>query len=1374
MTKNLSKSNKNRIILYNLTKLKNINYEKFVPILIQIMNSITRYNFFVKFILISDQFSKLKYLIDKYKNYLLEKKNISVFNNLNHISNKNSYIELYPTILWYENPILLLNKSNHQFQNIDNKYYYKIKINDNKDFEKYNCLDNLFPHSEKVFPEYSDICDNNDINVNNIIQNSIKSIFSFTIFLTTIGRDSLLHMLNSISNQLDYTDTFFICVDGKEYEQQFYKIFNKIRNNFTCKIVIKIHPENLGYWGHGLRNFYQSSLPGDFIWHIDDDDIILPNAINTIKKICVNKKYIYFFPIMYNFTHKLNFRLQQDYLGTPSGIIPNIKSHFGEWKYTFGGDFDFYWNTIKYIGVKNIRYIDISIYNVNNDSNINNVLDIDQNDKKIDKSTQVINTISSFNQNKQPFNYKSKDKKKNSSIIGKSLLILGLTFIGTNIIKKLKHKYTKKHNTKTKHTELDKKQNIESIKNIKYKNSLTIVMVFFCVNNTDYITLGINNINSLHNINSNRECHVYADTLCYNFFEQNKCKLNFPEKVKIIKFWDKIDFSWQWCYQILLKKIKYEFFICDADTIWNIDPFIPIENNSDNIFFLKNDYHCPNFKNFTNVLDTVPGFYKNIYKDFNINIESLLDYKILWNGILFIPQKLRSEQFINYLFKYTKILENGLPDNIIKSKRMFEQTAQALICQIFYPDKIFVIQDESSSKHIISLCYGSEGNIDDWYNLEKRENNLIERQQKLLNQQFKLQTYHLEKPIKINNKEIDHVINTQITNINMITIEDIINFEFMNDTFKKVNNRIVKCQEIEQTCDINNMIKQKNISNEDKLLIVDNIVKYNDLIKVTNKDKHNFLKLVSHVNKLEVMSNNLFSIFLISQNVEYKNISNINKFKNRNNLKLNIKNRDKNLVFNCKVSDLLILNGALNFLAEFYHRIIVQISLNNVPKELLFKSNIEFNDHILNFSNNDYINLIPDDEYKLNYSKKIHLNLDEYKYYQLGLNIDIKWKYFKYNKGIKDQNIQISLDNNYIFVEKEELYSSDNIEIITPHNDTNIFNYIDIIANAQEVHVTEGPFLDLIDLTNLCQPKKVYIHGKISTTLYDNYNFINNSIVKNIGLIIPFYHCYNKQRFEVCDKVFHHYSKVRESLKKNNINLIVICIGSENTISKKITEKYNHIYLEFDQHNTDLVTNRKLINVKYNIGYKYLSSYNCSYYISVGSDDLFTEGIFKSMINGEYFDLGFPGKFLKHRNDGGWNMIDISNNRSVKILKYLLDKDDVDYCLSDRKDIYDKPKGAVQGRNKLSLDSIGGCVIVSDNYARELLYEPHTMANESLTFMHAHKNKKKIKLFRMGKDQYEYWNIKTEAVSNTFENIIKYFDYEEIDNKKFLDYYYSL
>jgi hypothetical protein len=1262
--KSLKKKPKNdNLIVYNLKNI-NIEYEKFIPVLIQTINSITRYNFSVKFFLISDKLDKLEYLLNKYKSYLLEN-NIIYSNDLNQISNNYNFIELDPTLLWYEDPFLLLfNNNNHDLQNIDNKFYYKINLYDDYVLKKYNCINYLFPPAKQISNKYTDLVYNKLIPVN-----AVKSKFSFTLLLTTIGNDELINMLKSLTNQLDLNDNLFICVDGIEYGNKFYNIFNKIKDQFKCNIIIKIHYKNLGFWGHGLRNLYQSKLPGDFIWNIDDDDIILPNAVNIIKEFCINKKYIYFFPIMYNFKKILKFRIQQDNIGTPSAIIPNIKSHFGKWEYAYGGDFDFYWNTIKYIGIKNIRSYDKPIYNIN---------------------------------------------------------------------------------TKTK----------------------KIIMVMFCVNNTDYVNLGIKNINSLHNINSNRECHIYTDKICYNYYQKNKHKFNFPEKVKIIHYWDKINFKWQWCYQYLLKDLKYDFFICDADTIWNIDPFISIENKPNQFFFLQQDSNIPCFKNIKDIISLVPFFFKNIYNDFNLKNEDILNLKILWNGVLYIPLKFRSELFINYLFKYTQILEEGLPDNILKSSRMFEQNAQALICQIFYPWNIFIIQNSKNNNHIINLCYGSEGKISNWYNLNERNKNLINRQQKLLNKEYKLTKSGNTEPTKVCYIKCNAIINKKINYINKISVEDLINFTFVNQTLIK-NTRIIESIKIKDYVPTNNSDNIKYLSNINRLNKIENILKYNDLIKVSKKEKNDFLTKYNNINKLEILTKDTFSIFLISNNVKNKQIKDIIKFKNTNNLKLNIKFRTKKIFINCKLQDLLLLNGALNFLAEYYNTIIVLINKNKVYNQLVFHSNINFEEEGNNYNLNEYdsIDLRSDEEYKLNYSRNINIGIDEYKYYLLGFDIEIKWKYFKYNKP--DYNL--SEKDKYIFVEKKELYTSSNTKIIIPSDNTNIFNYMSILENAEEVHLIDGPFLELIDLTNICNSNKVFVYGKIKSSLNNKYNYISHTSNDNtIGLIIPFYHCYNENRYNVCDKIFHHYSIIRKSLKKINIDLIVLCIGSENELSKKIARKYNHIYLEFDQHNTDLVTNRKLINVKYNIGYKYLSSYNCQYYMSVGSDDLFTEGIFKSIINGKYFDLGFPGKFLKHCNDGGWNMIDISNYRSVKILKYLLDKDDVDYCLSNRKDIFDKPKGTIQNRNKLSLDSIGGCVIVSDKYTRELNYEPHTMANESLTFMHAYKKKKKIKLFRMKKDQYEYWNIKTEVVSNTFDNIIKYFDYDKIDNKDFLEYYHSL
>jgi len=156
-------------------------------------------------------------------------------------------------------------------------------------------------------------------------------------------------MLLSLVNELKENDTLYIFIDGKENETKTKLMIDEIINLFICEVVITVEESPLGYWGHGLRNKYQSKLKGDYIMHADDDDSYIEGSFDKIRKKIndsINGDVIYFYKFYTNHTHS-DFvwripTIEFGNIGTPSGVIPNKPENFGEWKYRHGGDFDFY------------------------------------------------------------------------------------------------------------------------------------------------------------------------------------------------------------------------------------------------------------------------------------------------------------------------------------------------------------------------------------------------------------------------------------------------------------------------------------------------------------------------------------------------------------------------------------------------------------------------------------------------------------------------------------------------------------------------------------------------------------------------------------------------------------------------------------------------------------------------------------------------------------------------------------------------------------------------------------------------------------------------------------------------------------------------
>ena len=169
-----------------------------------------------------------------------------------------------------------------------------------------------------------------------------KKKYSFHILLATLGKSSIFNILLSLKKQLTNIDILTIVFDGKDKSKNIDKII-EFTNSFLCKVNIIIEENNLGYWGHSIRNKH-NNLEGDFIYHIDDDDILYDDSLDIIRTHCVNPNIIYIFKIILENNSIIwkNKSIQISRISTQSGVIPSHMNKDGFWKLEYGGDYYFY------------------------------------------------------------------------------------------------------------------------------------------------------------------------------------------------------------------------------------------------------------------------------------------------------------------------------------------------------------------------------------------------------------------------------------------------------------------------------------------------------------------------------------------------------------------------------------------------------------------------------------------------------------------------------------------------------------------------------------------------------------------------------------------------------------------------------------------------------------------------------------------------------------------------------------------------------------------------------------------------------------------------------------------------------------------------
>lgn len=178
---------------------------------------------------------------------------------------------------------------------------------------------------------------------------------SFHILIPTMGRDSIFNTLESFKTQLNENDYLTIVFDGSNLPN--INNVKKFISTFSCNSNVIVEEQNLGYWGHAIRNKY-NNLPGDFVFHVDDDDDITFNCMDTIRKNCENKNTIYVFKMKLihgDIVWKTK-EIILGQIGTPSGIIPTHINSTSLFTYRCGGDYDFYKKLEK--DKNNIIYVD--------------------------------------------------------------------------------------------------------------------------------------------------------------------------------------------------------------------------------------------------------------------------------------------------------------------------------------------------------------------------------------------------------------------------------------------------------------------------------------------------------------------------------------------------------------------------------------------------------------------------------------------------------------------------------------------------------------------------------------------------------------------------------------------------------------------------------------------------------------------------------------------------------------------------------------------------------------------------------------------------------------------------------------------------------
>lgn len=144
-----------------------------------------------------------------------------------------------------------------------------------------------------------------------------------SIIIPTIGRDHLWYTIASIREQLGtHEDEIIVVGDGQQ---------------LIARGIMSIPDWRFHYFEHGptnhsgneQRDFGMDRATGDFLWFVDDDDTIAPDALKVIHTAIAQDP---------NLPHMFCMQIGNDIFssagaaqGGPQLIVPNIKEKLGRW-----------------------------------------------------------------------------------------------------------------------------------------------------------------------------------------------------------------------------------------------------------------------------------------------------------------------------------------------------------------------------------------------------------------------------------------------------------------------------------------------------------------------------------------------------------------------------------------------------------------------------------------------------------------------------------------------------------------------------------------------------------------------------------------------------------------------------------------------------------------------------------------------------------------------------------------------------------------------------------------------------------------------------------------------------------------------------------
>jgi acetyltransferase-like isoleucine patch superfamily enzyme/glycosyltransferase involved in cell wall biosynthesis len=144
----------------------------------------------------------------------------------------------------------------------------------------------------------------------------------------TIGRDTLRRTLEKTLALLGPQDEWWIVGDGPQVT-----VRRLIKETNDARIHYLEHRDSRSHFGNSQRNLAMRMARGDYFVFVDDDDYLLPGALDAVRREGITRQ-----PLMF----KMDFRpmgcilwqhptLMMGNVGGAMFVVPNIPGQFAEW-----------------------------------------------------------------------------------------------------------------------------------------------------------------------------------------------------------------------------------------------------------------------------------------------------------------------------------------------------------------------------------------------------------------------------------------------------------------------------------------------------------------------------------------------------------------------------------------------------------------------------------------------------------------------------------------------------------------------------------------------------------------------------------------------------------------------------------------------------------------------------------------------------------------------------------------------------------------------------------------------------------------------------------------------------------------------------------